>query len=403
MGPLLRANQAILGELSLPRVLQLITRAAREVAHARYAALGVIGSDGGVEQFVVDGIDEATQRLIGDLPQGHGLLGAMIEGDAAIRVPRIADDPRSSGFPPHHPPMESFLGAPIRFRQNTYGNLYLTDSESGSFSSEDEELIRALATTAGIAIQNARLYDDSRRRQEWALAAAEINANLFDPDADQDPLQQIVDTVLRLAESDVVSLVRHSESPEQLVVVVAAGQAADRIVGLRYPVRNSLAALAMSTGRGLVLDDAEGHGYQVHQVRFVDVGPLLAVPLSGRSGARSAMIIGRSRGGRQFGAADLEMAEAFATHAAIALELAEVRADRERLALFEDRDRIARDLHDHVIQRLFAAGLSLQGLAADANPERASATGRRGRGTGCHDPADPDHDLRTARPRRRRA
>lgn len=367
---LLLANQAILGELSLPQVLQRITGVAREVVNARYAALGVTGADGTMEQFVVDGIDEATQRLIGDPPRGRGMLGALISDHRAIRVPRISEDPRSSGFPPHHPAMESFLGVPIRSRQGIYGNLYLTDSESGAFSAEDEELIGALATTAGIAIQNARLYDDSRRRQRWALATAEINANLFDPDGDRDSLQQIVDMVLELADADVVSLVRPTEDPQQLLVVVAAGRAMDEIVGLKYPIAHSLARQAMSTGRGLVLDRPEGHGYQVHLVRFVDVGPVLAVPLAGRSGARSAMIVGRVRGRAQFGDADLEMAEAFSNHAAIALELAEVRADRERLALFEDRDRIARDLHDHVIQRLFAAGLSLQGMAAGADPVR---------------------------------
>ena len=176
---LLAANRAIVAELSLPAVLRRIVEAARDLVKARYCALGVIGDDGLLEQFIHVGMDDATVREIGELPKGRGVLGALIEDPHPIRLSRISDDPRSSGFPPNHPHMESFLGVPIRSRNEVFGNLYLSDHVSGAFSAEDEELVLALAATAGGAVENARLYEESRRRQQWLQASAEITAALL--------------------------------------------------------------------------------------------------------------------------------------------------------------------------------------------------------------------------------
>ena len=206
---LLDANRTIVSELSLPAVLRQIVESARETAGARYAALGVIGSDGLLEEFIHVGVDDSTVAAIGDLPKGQGLLGALIEHPEPIRLPHITDDPRSAGFPPGHPPMTTFLGVPIRNRDQVFGNLYLTNRLDGNeFTAEDEELISALAATASIAIENARLYEESRQRQEWLRASGEISRNLLlSEDTDIDTLRRIAVSVKRLAAADVVSVV----------------------------------------------------------------------------------------------------------------------------------------------------------------------------------------------------
>lgn len=361
---LLAANRAIVGDLDLPGVLRRIVDAARDLAGARYAALGVIAADGSLEQFVHVGMSADAVATIGELPKGRGLLGALIQDPHPIRLASIADDTRSSGLPPGHPPMDGFLGVPIRSRDEVYGNLYLTSHEGSSFTAEDEELVLALAATAGIAIENARLYEESHRRERWLRASGEISGELLSPGGDRDPLQLIVDNVLELAGADVVTLVVPVPQSELLRVAVAAGAGQAGLRGLEYPNGDTLVGMAMETGRGVrvgSLDDEQG--YHVHLSRAVDVGAVLAVPLAGRGGSQGAIVAVRIRGRPNFTTGDLDMAESFAVHAAVARELVEAREVQQRLAVLEDRDRIARDLHDHVIQRLFATGLSVQSLA----------------------------------------
>lgn len=255
-----------------------------------------------------------------------------------------------------------------------YGNLYLSDHVSGAFSAEDEQLVLALAATAGSAIENARLYEESRRRQQWLQSSAEVTAALLTAGDDRKPLQLIADHVLRLAEADVVSLVLPvTDDPGLLSVTVASGYGADELADISYPRENSLAELAIETGRGVRLGSVEDQQrYVIHLRRVTPINAAMAVPLQGRAGPHGAIVAGRVRGRHAFGSADLEMAEAFASQAAIAIELATARADQERLALLEDRDRIARDLHDHVIQRLFAVGLTVQGLAVAGENEQSN-------------------------------
>jgi signal transduction histidine kinase len=378
---LLNANRSIVQELSLPAVLHRIVDTARDVAGARYAALGAIGADGSLEQFVHVGMDEDDVRAIGgsvsepchDLPRGRGVLGALIEDPKPIRLTRIADDPRSSGFPDDHPVMTTFLGVPIRSRDAVFGNLYLTDRiDGGPFTAEDEELVLALAATAGVAIENARLYEESRRRQEWLRASGEISRQLLDPEADySETLHHIATSVKRLASADVVSLVRPTDDdPSQLEVVVATGAAERDLIGLRYPKGDSIAWQAMQQGHGVRVEavDQQPEIY-LHLRPYVPVSQAMALPLRGETGPRGAIVAGRIIPHAPFTDADLDMAEAFAGQAAIALELSDARADQQRLGVLEDRDRIARDMHDHVIQRLFAAGLSLQSIAATVDDE----------------------------------
>jgi signal transduction histidine kinase len=365
---LLIANRSIVQELSLPAVLRRIVDTAKDVSGAKYAALGVIGADGLLEQFLHVGMDDETVRAIGELPKGRGVLGALIEDPKPIRLTRISEDPRSSGFPEGHPPMTTFLGVPIRSRDAVFGNLYLTDRvDGGPFTAEDEELVLALAATAGIAIENARLYEESRRRQEWLRASGEISRQLLDPEAEQaETLHHIATSVKRLASADVVTLVRPArDDANHLEVVVATGAAEKELVGLRYPKINSIAWQAMQQGHGVRLDSVDQQSdVYLHLRPYVPVSQAMALPLLGETGPRGAIVTGRIMPQAPFTDADLDMAETFAGQAAIALELSDARADQQRLGVLEDRDRIARDLHDHVIQRLFAAGLSLQSIAA---------------------------------------
>ncbi len=366
---LLLANQSVVGELSLPLVLRRLVEAAASVSRARYAALGVLGPGGLLEQFVHTGMDDAAVAAIGHLPEGRGVLGAVIDDHGPIRLDRIAADPRSSGFPPGHPPMTRFLGVPVRCRGVVYGNLYLTDPQHGqTFTEEDVELVTALAATAGIAIENARLYEESERRQRWLQASTEVTRKLLAGTGHElAVLDQLVVSVQQLTASDVVTLVLPAEESDELEVAVATGLRAEELLGLRFAADHSLSLQVMENGHGMLLDGAEVDERQLHLGDVIPLGAVMALPLTGDWGSRGAILVGRTAARAPFNAADLEMAEAFAEQAALALELAEARSDQQRLTVLEDRDRIGRDLHDHVIQRLFASGLGAQALVEQSS------------------------------------
>lgn len=362
---LLRANQAVVSDLTVAALLRRTVQAACELAHARYGALGVIDpAGGGLEQFVHVGVDEDTEARIGHLPEGKGLLGALITDPHPIRLAAMTGDPRSVGFPAGHPQMTGFLGVPIRVRNEVFGNLYLTERESGEFTAEDEELVSALAATAGVAIENARLYEEARRRQDWLEASTAVTQQLLSAEG-EDPLRLIARQARQIADADVVTVVLPAPDGQRLVVEVAAGEGADELTALTSPIENTLVGLAFNSGQPVLVDDMdENQPYTVHLSEVVPVGPVMVLPLGGSQRVRGALVIGRLRGRHRFTAADLEMATTFANHATVALELADARTDQQRIVLLEDRDRIARDLHDHVIQRLFAIGLSVQSVAA---------------------------------------
>lgn len=347
---LLRANTAITEHLDLPVVLQRITDAAVELVGAQYGALGVISPEGGLEQFITVGMDPAEIAHIGHLPEGHGLLGALIADPHPIRTPTIADHPLSVGFPKGHPPMSSFLGVPIRVRDAVYGNLYLSNQEHGEFSAEDEQLVTALAATAGIAIENARLYSETQRSQAWTAASAEITAALLAGDGG-DTLTVVADRMLQLAAADAVWVLLPTVDAAALRFAVARGVDASLIVGTGVAADSALVTseprLLTERNAGVLPSDGR------------PLGSVLAVPLSGGG----VLILARLAGGNHFARGDLELAAAFAGQAEVAMELAAARTDRQRIELLEDRGRIARDLHDHVIQQLFATGLELQALA----------------------------------------
>jgi signal transduction histidine kinase len=364
---LLRANQAVALQLDLPVMLRRIVEVAVELVGARYGALGLVSPHGGLEEFIHVGMEPDAVDQIGHLPEGLGLLGALIDDPRPIRLDQISDDVRSVGFPAGHPPMDSFLGVPVRVRDTVYGNLYLSHGVGGHFTAEDEQLIRSLAATAGFAIDNARLFAQTRRQEAWSAASAEITAALLET-SETEALGMLADAILHLSGADMVTVMFPTDDPAQLVVQTARGVSEDILPGTRLPAAGSIAGGVLEGRQPRLLDDA-GEAFALHGT--VALGPVMAVPLIDAGRAQAAIVIGRLAGGPRFLPSDLDMAADFAAQGSIAIELARGRAARTRMVLLEDRGRIARDLHDHVIQQLFATGLDLQSVAGVVPPAAA--------------------------------
>jgi signal transduction histidine kinase len=364
MRALLEANRTIVADLDLAVVLRRIVESAVHLVGADYGALGVVGPDGTLEEFVHVGMDEETAAQIGHLPEGLGLLGLVIEKQQSIRADDVRSHEGAVGFPEGHPPMRSFLGVPVRVREAAYGNLYLTRTEVDPFTDQDEELVQALAATAGVAVQNARLFEEARLRHEWLAASTEVTRRVLA--GDEAALRLVARSVHALADSDLTTVVLPVD--EELLVAVAEGQDSAGFQDARYAASGTLSEYVLRTGKPVRLVDAEDTAsvedrtiYLSGQVR---VGPVMVLPLLGREEVRGTLVAMRSPGRRPYTEVDAEMATTFANHAAIALELAEARRDQQRVLLLEDRARIARDLHDHVIQQVFAAGLVVQATAS---------------------------------------
>lgn len=357
---LLRANQSVVEQLDLPVVLERIVASAVELVGAKYGALGVLGVDGSLEQFINVGMTRDQIVAIGHLPTGHGLLGALIDDPHPIRIDKISDDPRSAGFPASHPPMGAFLGVPVRVRDEVYGNLYLSNEDTRSFSAEDEQLVTALAATAGVAIENARLYAETTRRQAWSAASAEFTANLLAPE-NGNAISVLAGRILELSAADVVWVLLPGENPAELVIAIARGSDEANMQGSFITEIDSLAANIIRDGVPKQVDDGIDLGFVLSDGR--PLGPAMAVPLMTDGLAEGVLLVARMRGGLPFAVSDLEMAADFAGQAGVAMELEAARADRQRMVVLEDRGRIARDLHDHVIQQLFGTGLELQSIA----------------------------------------
>ncbi|MCU1479402.1 MAG: hypothetical protein JWQ19_188 [Subtercola sp.] len=357
---LLRANQAVVEQLDLPVVLERIVAAAVELVGAQYGALGVLSPHGGLEQFINVGMTAEDIHAIGHLPEGHGLLGALIDDPRPIRLEQLSDDARSSGFPAGHPPMGSFLGVPVRVRSEVYGNLYLSNQSSGKFSAEDEQLVTALAATAGVAIENARLYAETRRRQRWSAASAEITSALLSSE-DTDLITLVASRVLPLAEADLVFVLVQGDQPETLIFDTVAGTESKVCTGQTLSISASPLGAVLEGGQPRLFNAAE---LELEISTDLRAGPTMVIPLFTDGLATGLLIVIRSADKLPFISSDLELAADFAGQASLAMELARARADRQRTVLLEDRARIARDLHDHVIQQIFATGLELQSVAS---------------------------------------
>ncbi|MET0725144.1 MAG: GAF domain-containing protein [Leifsonia sp.] len=368
---LVRANQAVVSQLDLPAVLRAIVDAAVELVGARYGALGVVAEHGGLEQFIHIGMTPQDVEAIGHLPEGHGLLGALIDDPRPIRLDSIASDPRSAGFPDAHPPMGSFLGVPVRVRDSVYGNLYLTDGVDGAFTADDEQLLTALAATAGFAIDNARLFAETAARQSWSAAGAEITAGLLAGEP-EDALGDLAEHVRRLSRSDLVCVLLPDATRTSVRVAAVSDADANDSRREAMPVVNDHLKSVLESGRAVRLEmigDALG-------ADTWPTGPAMIVPLRADVASSAVLVAIRDTDAAAFTAFELERTTDIAGQAWIAMELAAARLGQYRLQLLEDRARIARDLHDRVIQQLFAAGLELQSIdvASTATAERLDAT-----------------------------
>ena len=325
---LIAATQAISADLDLPTALSTLASVACDLVGARYAAIGVISPDGLLEQFIHVGLTEEQIAALGDLPTGHGILGAVIRDREPIRLADLASDERSAGFPAGHPPMKDFLGVPIRVGGTIYGNLYLTGSAKGAFDDSDEQVIVTLASLAGTTIANARLYAESKLGHRWLSASEEINQRLLSGDIADTDVSFVAELVLALSDASFLSVT----------------------------LPNGEDGPAVSLQFGPLADAADFAPDRT-------LGTTMVLPWADpRTKAPGEMVVAREANAHPFTAADIEMTERFARSVAIARELGSARSDREFVALADERDRIARDLHDHVIQSLFAVGLSIQSI-----------------------------------------
>jgi signal transduction histidine kinase len=351
---LLEAVLAVGSGLELNSTLRRIVRVAVELIDARYGALGVVG-DEGLTQFLYEGIDDETRARMGNLPEGRGLLGTLIRNPCPIRLADLSKHRDSIGFPPNHPPMHSFLGAPIRVRDEVFGNIYLTEKrDQTEFTADDEAVLVALAAAAGVAVENARLFEQSRTRERWLAASAEINEQLLHGASTAETLGLVAQRARELSGADWVLIVLLNLGAP--VVEAAAGDGSEEFVGMRLAEHH--AELFAGDAVTPVTDLAESLRILGATAAWFGSGFVIRLP-----GAESlgGLVAVRVRGEPKL-PADLEpLLVSFANQAAMALEFAETLRTRRMLDVLADRDRIAEDLHDHVIQRLFATGMSLQG------------------------------------------
>lgn len=361
---LLRAVETVVGEIELAVVLRRVVEAALDLVDAEYGALGIIAADrSSLDQFIHVGLSTADADAIGHLPRGRGVLGALIAHPEPIRLDHLGEDPRAVGFPAHHPGMDSFLGAPVRVRGEVFGNLYLTNARRGAFSAEDEELVRALASAAGLAIQNARLFDEAQTRATWMTATAELSAAVLSTPPDN-VFDLLAGRVADLLDGSRVTVLVPIDGSETLRVAAARGPGEEDVLGTTADERDTIAGAAID-GDGVrvatvprVTDRADPALIAVDH----ETGPAIAVPLRTRQRTWGALCVSRAPGARGFAPVELEVLGDLASQASIAAELSRARSEQQKAILGDERARIARDLHDHVIQQIFGAGLTLHAV-----------------------------------------
>ncbi|MDX8147301.1 GAF domain-containing protein [Lentzea sp. BCCO 10_0061] len=353
MQSLLDAVLAVGAGLELDSTLQRIVQAAVELVGARYGALGVLGSHNNLSQFVYVGIAPETRAHMGHLPEGKGLLGLLIKDPRAIRLHDLSEHVASVGFPANHPPMHSFLGVPVRVRDEIFGNLYMTEKiGDGDFTADDEVVLAALAAAAGVAVENARLFERSRMRERWLEATAEINAQLLGGATAEDALRLIGQRTVELASASWAAvLLRDGKELRR------AAHAGDEAVPDTFAADAPVLAQVLETAAPALVEEVDG---QLGDLP-ARTGAAVVLPLRAGSAVTGVLLAVRDKDAAPFGADLMPLLASFADQAVVAIEFAENQSAKRLVDVLEDRDRIARDLHDHVIQRLFATGMSLQG------------------------------------------
>jgi signal transduction histidine kinase len=383
---LVEAGISLTSELSLDALLQRIVETSAQLTGARYAALGVVHPSGhGLERFLTTGIDAETYAAIGEIPHGRGLLGVVIREAKPLRLHEIADDPRSIGLPPHHPPMHTFLGVPILLRGVAYGNLYLSEKHDGSdFTEEDEDLVQLLAAQAAVAIENARLYESSIR---WLRQLESINeiGNALASQLELEPLLAIVAGRLRELVNARVVLIALPDTDEALRVAAADGEGAATWVGARLGLHGSKVGRVLERGRSERVDSlAEDSEVDQRATRELGITTAMYVPLVVH-GTPIGVVAAHDKLGDdpRFAEDDLRLAESLAERAAIAVDLSErVSRDAMRRAVEAqelERKRLARELHDETGQALTSILLGLKSVeqAVDSEEGRAGLASLR--------------------------
>lgn len=347
---LLEAVAAISSDLDLHAVLSRIVEAATHLTGAQYGALGVVGSESVLVEFVTTGINAPHRAEIGDLPHGRGILGLLIHEPQPLRLDDLSEHPQAAGFPTHHPPMRTFLGVPVRIRGTVFGNLYLTEKAGGGpFTAEDQMLVEALATTAGFVIDNARAYGLSERRRQWLEASAELSENLQPPIELGRALSQVARAARSMTQAVAASVLRLDNG---VAVHTTAVDDADEA-----QVEDALELLG---------DEVWPRGDASPVDLTIGGLEALLVPLRTHLVGSGLLVILFEGGTPPLAFDERALLASFADQAGLALDRAQAIEDRAELAVTSDRERIARDLHDLVIQRLFATGLQLQGAGSMA-------------------------------------
>ncbi|MFC1417975.1 GAF domain-containing sensor histidine kinase [Streptacidiphilus cavernicola] len=371
MRELLEAVVAVSSGLDLHVTLQRIATAAADLVHAGYAAVGVLAPHtSGLADFIPVGLTEQQAAMIGHPPVGRGILGAMIDDPGPLRLDDLTQDPRAVGFPAGHPPMRSFLSVPIRIRSEVFGNLYVTEKrDRGTFSAEDQQVMEALAAAAGVAIENARLYEEGRRREHWIAGAGEVTTAMLTSDDAHAALLTAAEQVRELAGA-ALGLILLPTGDGGLRVSHAAGAAAGFVTGEHVPAGDQVALLLR--GESVIIEDMAADPRTSLRIARM-FGPGMALPMMSAGRVLGAVAVWREAGAPPFTRDERDLAEAFAGQAALALRLAEGQQDQQRLAVYQDRDRIARDLHDLVVQRLFATGMIMESAARQAEAPEVKA------------------------------
>ena len=364
---LLDAVVAVTADLELSDVLSRIVVAACELVDAKYGALGVLDRDGEhLAEFITRGLTQGERAAIGELPHGKGVLGLLIREPHPLRLADLSAHPSSYGFPPQHPPMHTFLGAPVRIRNEVFGNIYLTEKSNGEeFTADDEAILVALAASAGIAIDNARLYERARRQRAWVETSSELSQRLLEGSTEREAMRFLVAEAVEHSYARHGFVALHDELGQLHVVTCDLqpdGVGCDVVLeapGWRALVREGEPVLLGAdrtfppgVGNGLLIELASvlGDGH----------GEIAVLPVVVGTEDVGVLVVAWDKGSASVAAEMIELLAALAGQTGLALTASRAQRDKSRLVLLEDRDRIARDMHDHVIQRLFATGLSLQ-------------------------------------------
>lgn len=365
---LLEAVLVVGAGLELDSILQRIVQAATTLLDARYGALGVRNPDGGLSEFVYEGITAEQRARMGHLPEGHGLLGLLMEHPRPVRVAHLGRHPASVGFPPNHPPMDSFLGMPIIVRGRVFGSIYLTEKRSGpEFTDEDESILDALATSAGVAIDNAHLFEEARTRERWLTALASFNARLLSGGSIDEALELLVTRTRDLCGATGAYVMVIDE--EDAIIEAAASNDGPRAGSHLDLSESDLLPVVRARRPALLTEHDRVAPFDTPEARIA------ALPLSTTSGVAGILVV--TRHGEGWTQDEITRLGSMADSAALAVEFADQQHRRRQLDVLADRDRIGRDLHDNVIQQLFATGMSLQSLLLDENhpvPESAAST-----------------------------